>query len=280
MSELTGAIDDEIEAINSIYGESTLYEYSDGAAFNGHVLTIPSREVVLRLIIPKQYPDVCIDIIAVEGVGSTVPKGYGNHVLITARDVLSKVFIPGQVCLFDLLQELEQRLDQEASAQEEGRLENEDPKARVHHETETPREVDVPNEVSFIPEWTLSTTITEKKSSFLARACAIKSTTEVEAAITHLLTSDKRAGKATHNISAYRIRTVINGNEVVYQDCDDDGEDAAGGRLLKLLQMMDVLNVLVVVSRWYGGVKLGPARFGIINAVARQAVIAGGFAKD
>ncbi|KAL8641322.1 MAG: hypothetical protein Q9228_001856 [Teloschistes exilis] len=277
---MSEAIEDETEAINSIYGESTLYKYSDGAAFDGHVLTIPSREVTLRLFIPKQYPDVCIDIIAVEGVGSTVPKGYGNRVLITARDVLRKVFIPGQVCLFDLLQELEQRLDQETSAQEEERLENEDPEARVHHEVERTREADVPNEVTFVPEWTLSTIATEKKSGFLARACAIKSTIEVEAAITHLLTSDKRASKATHNISAYRIRTVISGNEVVYQDCDDDGEDAAGGRLLKLLQMMDVWNILVVVSRWYGGVKLGPARFGIINAVARQAVIAGGFAKD
>ncbi|KAI4261877.1 MAG: hypothetical protein L6R35_007397, partial [Caloplaca aegaea] len=88
-----------------------------------------------------------------------------------------------------------------------------------------------------------------------------------------------RANKATHNISAYRIRTSADGNTVVYQDCDDDGETAAGARLLKLLQIMDVGNVLVVVSRWYGGVKLGRARFGIINAVAREALVAGSFAK-
>lgn len=277
---MSEAIEDEIEAINSIYGESTLCRSSDDAAFDGHVLTIPSREVALRLLIPKQYPDVCIDIIAVEGVGSMVQKGYGNHVLITARDVLERVFIPGQVCLFDVLQELEQRLTLEKSVQEEEPSENKEPATRLYPRVERSREADVPNEVPFIPEWTLSTTVTEKKSVFLARACAIKSTAEVEAAITHLLTSDKRAGKATHNISAYRIRTVINGNEVVYQDCDDDGEDAAGGRLLKLLQMMDVWNVLLVVSRWYGGVKLGPARFGIINAVARQAIITGEFAQD
>ena len=29
-------------------------------------------------------------------------------------------------------------------------------------------------------------------------------------------------------------------------------------------------NVVVVVSRWYGGVLLGPSRFGIINNTARQ----------
>lgn len=45
------------------------------------------------------------------------------------------------------------------------------------------------------------------------------------------------------------------------QDNDDDGEAAAGGRIAHLMQVMDVVNVLVVVSRWYGGVKLGPDRW-------------------
>ena len=53
------------------------------------------------------------------------------------------------------------------------------------------------------------------------------------------------------------------------QDYDDDGEDAAGGRLLHLLQILDVKNIAVVVTRWYGGVKLGPARFTHINNAAR-----------
>ena len=56
---------------------------------------------------------------------------------------------------------------------------------------------------------------------------------------------------------------------LITQDYDDDGEDAAGGRLLHLLQILDVKNTIVVVSRWYGGVKLGPARFTHINNAAR-----------
>lgn len=39
--------------------------------------------------------------------------------------------------------------------------------------------------------------------------------------------------------------------------------------------IQNVWNVLVVVSRWYGGVKLGPDRFSIINNVAREAVVEG-----
>lgn len=54
-----------------------------------------------------------------------------------------------------------------------------------------------------------------------------------------------------------------------WQDCDDDGEDAAGRRLLHLLQVVDARNVIVVVSRWFGGVLLGPARFTHINNAAR-----------
>lgn len=46
------------------------------------------------------------------------------------------------------------------------------------------------------------------------------------------------------------------------QDNDDDGEAAAGGRIAHLMQVMEVVNVLVVVSRWHGGVKLGPDRWG------------------
>ena len=53
------------------------------------------------------------------------------------------------------------------------------------------------------------------------------------------------------------------------QDYDDDGEDAAGSRLLHLLQILNVKDTIVVVTRWYGGVKLGPARFTHINNAAR-----------
>ena len=35
----------------------------------------------------------------------------------------------------------------------------------------------------------------------------------------------------------------------IIQDCDDDGETAAGGRLLHLADILQVTNVLVVVSR-------------------------------
>lgn len=65
-----------------------------------------------------------------------------------------------------------------------------------------------------------------------------------------------------------------------FQDCDDDGESAAGGRLLHLLELMGVWNAMVVVSRWYGGIHLGPDRFRIINQTARDAIVKAGFTQD
>lgn len=50
---------------------------------------------------------------------------------------------------------------------------------------------------------------------------------------------------------------------------DDDGETGAGDTMLYLLQRANVMNVCVVVTRWFGGVKLGPDRFRIISDVAK-----------
>ena len=39
---------------------------------------------------------------------------------------------------------------------------------------------------------------------------------------------------------------------------------------------MDAVNVVVVVSRWYGGIQLGPDRFKHINNVARTLLLSSG----
>jgi len=60
-------------------------------------------------------------------------------------------------------------------------------------------------------------------------------------------------------------------------DYDDDGESQAGARLKHLLEILELDNVLVVVSRWYGGTLLGADRFKHINQAARDALELGGF---
>ncbi|RAK80324.1 IMPACT family protein [Aspergillus fijiensis CBS 313.89] len=143
------------------------------------------------------------------------------------------------------------------------------------------------------PEWMLSEVITEKKSVFVGRAARVTSLGQARAVLDYLLASEKKVAAATHNISAWRIRerknpggaggrgdATVAGDVSIVQDCDDDGETAAGGRLLHLMQLMDVWDVVVVVTRWYGGVLLGPDRFRIINAAGRDALVKGGFVRE
>lgn len=127
------------------------------------------------------------------------------------------------------------------------------------------------------PPWIVGPQITEKKSVFLARVAPVSSPEQAKQYVAHLLATDKKAAKATHNMTAWRIKGP---NDTSYQDCDDDGETAAGSRMLHLMQLMDVWDVMVVVTRWYGGIHLGPDRFRIINTASREALVLGGFAKD
>ena len=217
--------------------------------------------------------------------GDNTQKSYGTHVLACAREVLNRVFVPGAVCIFDLLQEVENEfgaspyLDHCPSSIDGASQGNDDDVVRSSHASQELVSL------TAAPEWVASSTVTIKKSVFLARACPVSSPSQAKAAVNHLLVNDKRVAKATHNITAYRIRssTSFAGHhhpkEIIYQDNNDDGETAAGGRLLHLMQLMDVWGVCVVVSRWYGGVRLGPDRFRIISQVAREALFEGGWLK-
>lgn len=260
----------EVEVINSIYGPGTVRLVS--ASTSIYTLYLAQHDVTLRFSFPLEYPNASPQILGTETTGDNVRKGFGKLVLDKARAILSKVYSAGLVCIYDLLQELEVALPAEQQPVEE----------KVFGNTEQlPSMAEFSQLSAFeIPNWTLSEPVTEKKSVFLARASTITSPNQVHSFISHLLATDKRASKATHNISAYRIRSSSPPvSELDFQDCDDDGETAAGGRLLHLLQIMDVWGVLVVVSRWYGGVQLGPDRFRIINQVAKDAVVAGGWVK-
>ncbi|GAA99044.1 uncharacterized protein L969DRAFT_144368 [Mixia osmundae IAM 14324] len=115
--------------------------------------------------------------------------------------------------------------------------------------------------------------IVDRKSVFVGHACRLKSRDDVSSVLSYLL-SDRKIARAAHNISAWRWRAPDTG--IVHHDCDDDGETAAGGRLAHLLELCHATDVVVVVSRWFGGVHLGPDRFKHINAAARAALLLSG----
>lgn len=68
------------------------------------------------------------------------------------------------------------------------------------------------------------------------------------------LCKDRKFAKATHNTWG-----------VVLEDegpvKNDDGESGAGMVILRMLEHAELRNHIVVVTRWYGGKKLGGDRF-------------------
>ncbi|KAI9676011.1 MAG: eIF2 kinase Gcn2p negative regulator [Caeruleum heppii] len=248
---------DEIEAINSIYGASTLQE-SCGEATK-YRLTLPEQTITLLLQFPADYPDSAPAVLRVLSVGDDVPKGKAAQVQLQVQNVIDEKFQAGQVCLFDVLEELSLPTD----GATEQPLGNSPDQHVVEHEggrrtQSSTADEQMPTEDPGIPQWVLADTVQEKKSVFVARCAAVSSPAMARSHVASLIESDKKLAKAHHNITAYRIRGE---GGVAYQDYDDDGETAAGGRLLHLMQLMDIWNAMVVVTRWYGGVQLGPDRY-------------------
>lgn len=123
------------------------------------------------------------------------------------------------------------------------------------------------NKETKCPEISTGDPIEDRKSIFQAHFARVQSVEEVRAVIAKLK-ENRKIANAAHNMVAYRIKT--NDGKLLLQDCDDDGENQAGSRMLHLMEIIGVENVVVVVSRWFGGIHLGPDRFKHINNVTRN----------
>ncbi|KAK6903984.1 hypothetical protein I203_107495 [Kwoniella mangroviensis CBS 8507] len=136
-------------------------------------------------------------------------------------------------------------------------------------------------DVSKLKIWT-SEPIVDRKSTFVGHAVRVTNEREIPLII-HELLNDKKIAKAAHPaIFAYRLVREVGGaaGKVYESDYDDDGETAAGSRLKHLLDILELENVLIVVTRWFGGIHLGPDRFKHINQAARDALELGGFLNE
>lgn len=150
-----------------------------------------------------------------------------------------------------------------------------------------------------------SATLVDRKSKFQSCCCSISNQSEIPAILEKLLNDDKHVAKASHpHMYAWRTGTLSkqigatkkakgkpnkkDSNKIdmtnntkewsnIEQGCFDGGESGAGQRLLTLLERSNICNVLVVVTRWYGGTPLGSSRFRHISTVAVESLKIGNF---
>ena len=111
--------------------------------------------------------------------------------------------------------------------------------------------------------------------TFQAHVAPVTSMAQVNWVLATLL-RDKKIARATHNMIAY---SFVDERGVHVFDNDDDGESASGAKLASTIENTGASNVLVVVSRWFGGVHLGPARFKYIASVAGALLDEQGFCR-
>jgi uncharacterized YigZ family protein len=98
----------------------------------------------------------------------------------------------------------------------------------------------------------------EKGSKFIARAIPVRS---VEESTVELALLRKREYDATHHCMAYRIGPA---GEVFRSIDDGEPSGTAGIPILRQIEAVGLTNILIVVTRYYGGTKLGTG--GLIRA--------------
>lgn len=107
--------------------------------------------------------------------------------------------------------------------------------------------------------------ITEKRSKFIANIFQIENVIEAEEKIKKV---KKEYNDARHNCIAYRV--IENGKLI--EKSSDDGEPSgtAGAPILSILQKNNLCNVLVIVTRYFGGILLGTG--GLVSCYSKSTI--------
>lgn len=104
--------------------------------------------------------------------------------------------------------------------------------------------------------------LVEKKSKFIANLFYVESIDEAEKIISE---TKKKYFDARHNCIAYRII-----EDRIIEKSSDDGEPSgtAGAPMLNILQKNNLVNVLIIVTRYFGGILLGTG--GLVRAYSNS----------
>lgn len=129
-----------------------------------------------------------------------------------------------------------------------------------------------------ISNWHASDIIVDRKSRFQARHTNLTDPAQISEILAEFLRTHKNIAKAASHPHIYAWRTgdsevESHPNRKLATSCGkiryvniqqgfcDNGERGAGSRLLEHLVLQNVVNKLVIVTRWYGGSPLGSLRF-------------------
>lgn len=124
----------------------------------------------------------------------------------------------------------------------------------------------VPRDFYYTIEKTATAEFKDRGSKFIGYACPVKSVDEFKDRLNEI---KKEHPKATHHCFAYRIG--LDGNTFRVSD-DGEPSGTAGRPILGQIDSKELVNVLVIVVRYFGGTLLGVP--GLINAYKSAAALA------
>jgi uncharacterized YigZ family protein len=122
------------------------------------------------------------------------------------------------------------------------------------------------NEIYYTVERMATAEFKDRGSRFVAYACPVKSVDDFKARLGEI---KKQHSKATHHCYAYRIG--LDGNNFRVSD-DGEPSGSAGRPILGQIDSKGLVNVLVVVVRYFGGTLLGLP--GLIHTYRSAAALA------
>ncbi|RAK10384.1 putative YigZ family protein [Halanaerobium saccharolyticum] len=109
-----------------------------------------------------------------------------------------------------------------------------------------------------------------KDSKFYGSIFTVKDREEAEKRITEI---KNKYSDASHNVSAFRVEsTELDQDPVEYFDDDGEPSGSSGPPILEAIKGEDLLNTVIVVTRYFGGTKLGIG--GLIRAYGDTARLA------
>ncbi|KAF9423688.1 hypothetical protein HW555_001014 [Spodoptera exigua] len=243
---------DEIEALASIY-EQEFSIQSNTARSYGIIIKEKMHEVYLYWTMPGDYP-------------SQSPPSYELSAPWMDRKTKEKL----HQCLDDLYLNNKGECVIFQWVERKGMFMSKPGKIGVNRKlTRKNQNVAPLNAVHNGPEITHGEVIVDRKSIFQGHAARVNSVDDVKAVLA-TLKLNRKIQNAKHNIVAYRIEQRTAKGHKLVQEFDEDGEAHSGGRMLHLLQVHDLKNTVVVVTRWFGGIQIGPD--GHITNAAKQAI--------
>lgn len=261
---------DEIAAISAIYGDEFKEDNASEGIYIMHFSSLNaghSRDIDLKVTLPESYPAMCPPVYEVHAPWMERSLKQSLH------NALQNIYLKniGEPILYLWAEEVREFLLQIPTSISDGSKVDSWKDNQNYKDEDVQVESTTPCHEIFHGE-----PLIDRKSVFQAHVANVTSMCQVQT-VRNAILHNKKVANATHNILAYRFRNNLG---VLIQDCDDDGETAAGSRLLHLLNILNVDNTLVIVSRWYGGIHLGPDRFKHINNVARRTLSDHGFLKQ